>query len=70
VSEGRGLTRREFDAVIRRAAELSTSDPETAEGALTEAELFRIAGEVGLSRHHVHQALAEVRSGSGGSAGR
>jgi len=60
---GRSLTRREFDAVIRRAAELSTSDPDGAEGALTEGELLRIAGEVGLSESHVRRALAEVRSG-------
>jgi hypothetical protein len=68
VSEGQSLTRREFDAVIRRAAELSSSDPEAAEGAPTEDELFRIAGEVGLDRYHVQRALSEVRSGSGGSA--
>lgn len=61
--EGRSLTRREFDAVIRRAAELASSDPEAHEGALTEGELFRIAGEVGLSESHVRRALTEVRSG-------
>ncbi len=65
---GRDLTRREFDAVIRRAAELASSDPEGGEGALTEAELLRIAGEVGLSENHVRRALAEVRAGvEGGS---
>lgn len=62
-TKGRSLTRREFDAVIRRAAELASSDPDAAEGALTEAEVFRIAGEVGLSEGHVRMALAEVRSG-------
>lgn len=61
---GRSLTRSEFDAVIRRAAELASSDPEAAEGALTEAELFRIAGEVGLTESQVRVALAEVRSGA------
>ena len=67
-TKGRSLTRREFDVVIRRAAELA-SDPEASEGALTEAELFRIAGEVGLSEGHVRVALAEVRSGvEGGGA--
>jgi hypothetical protein len=64
VDKSRSLTRREFDAVIRRAAELAASDPEGPEGALTEDELFRIAGEVGLSEHHVRRALAHVRSGS------
>jgi hypothetical protein len=60
---GRSLTRREFDAVIRRAAELAASDPDGADGALTEGELLRIAREVGLSESHVRVALAEVRSG-------
>jgi outer membrane lipoprotein SlyB len=63
---GRSLTRREFDAVIRRAAELAVSDPEGADGALTEGELLRIAGEVGLPEAHVRRALAEVRSGETG----
>ena len=66
---GRNLTRREFDAVIRRAAELAGSDPETGEGSLSETELFRIAGEVGLPTGHVRRALAEVRAGEvGGNA--
>ena len=59
---GKGLTRREFDAVISRAAELSSSDAGGGDGELSEAELFRIAGEVGLSSAHVRQALDEVRS--------
>jgi hypothetical protein len=63
---GRSLSRREFDAVVRRAAELAASDPDGSEGALTEAELFRIAGEVGLSEGHIRIALAEVRSGETG----
>ena len=62
-AENRSLTRREFDAVIRRAAELATSDPDGVEGALTEGELFRIAGEVGLPDAHVRRALSDVRSG-------
>jgi hypothetical protein len=61
--KGRGLTRTEFDAVIRRAAELASSDPEASEGGLTETELYRIAGEVGLDEAHVRRALVEVRSG-------
>jgi hypothetical protein len=63
-TKGRSLTQTEFDAVIRRAAELASSDPEAGEGALTEAELFRIAGEVGLTESQVRVALAEVRSGA------
>jgi hypothetical protein len=61
--KGRSLTRREFDAVIHRAAELAGSDTEASEGALSEAEVYRIAREVGLSERHVRLALAEVRSG-------
>ncbi len=59
---GKGLTRREFEAVIGRAVELSSSDADNGDGDLSEAELFRIAGEVGLSGMHVRQALDEVRS--------
>jgi hypothetical protein len=66
VAKGRDLTRREFDAVIRRAAELAASDSDGAESALTEDELFRIAGEVGLTEPQVRRALAEVRSGGQG----
>ena len=58
---GKKLTRTEFDAVIRRAAELSSSDPDASD-ALTESELYRIAGEVGLSHRHVRAALTEVRT--------
>ena len=62
MESGRGLTRREFDEIIRRAAELAASEPEGSEGGLTEAELFRIAGEVGLEERHVRNALTQVRS--------
>jgi hypothetical protein len=68
----KGLTRREFDAVIRRAAELASIEAESGDSALTEEELLRIAGEVGLGESHVRRALAEVRSGvaSGGTIDR
>jgi hypothetical protein len=68
-TQGRSLTRHEFDAVIRRAAELASSDAESSEGALSEVELFRIAREVGLSEGHVRTALAEVRGGVEGDGG-
>jgi len=58
----RSLTRREFDEVIRRAAEIAASEPEGGDSALTEQELFRIAGEVGLDERHVRKALTQVRS--------
>ncbi|MGE0160417.1 MAG: hypothetical protein AB7T31_13485 [Gemmatimonadales bacterium] len=62
--DGRSLTRGEFDAVIRRAAELASSDADTPEADLSEGELFRIAREVGLAEGHVRRALAEVRAGT------
>ena len=68
--KGRGLTRQEFDVVIRRAAELAGSESEGSEGALTEAEVYRIAKEVGLGEGHVRMALAEVRSGASPEIGR
>ena len=61
--ESRSVSRREFDAVIRRAAELATRDPDLGDASLTEADLYRIASEVGLSEKHVRRALADVRSG-------
>lgn len=54
------LTRGEFEEVIRLAAEMAIEEPEG--GALSEAELYRIAGEVGLPEKHVRSALARVRS--------
>ncbi len=47
---------------MRRAAELTALDPEASESGLTEAEVLRIAGEVGLPEKHVRVALAEVRA--------
>jgi hypothetical protein len=53
--KGTSLTRREFEAVIKRASELATTDPEGGEG-----ELFRITREVGLPDSHVRRALSEL----------
>lgn len=64
MSPDRRLTRREFEEVIRRAADLASAEPDADEGSLDEGELFRIAGEVGLPARHVRRALAEVRSGA------
>lgn len=63
---GGGLTRKEFDLVIRRAAELASSEADSGDRGLDEGELMRIAQEVGLSPSHVRQALSEVRSGQVG----
>lgn len=57
----RKLTRAEFDEVIRRATEMAARDSESSE--LTEGELYRIAGEVGLPESHVRRALVELRTG-------
>lgn len=59
--KGASLTRREFEAVIKRASELATADPEGGQGVLDEGELFRIAREVGLPDIHVRRALSELR---------
>jgi hypothetical protein len=57
----KSLTRQEFEAVMRRATELAMGDSEPSE--LTEADVYRIAREVGVPDRHVRLALAEVRSG-------
>ena len=62
VDPGRSLTRKEFDEVIRRAAEIAVSEPEGGDSGLTEQDLFRIAQEVGLDDRHVRKALVQVRS--------
>ena len=56
------LSRQEFEEVIRLAAEMAAEEPDGG-AALSEAELYRIAGEVGLPEKHVRSALARVRSG-------
>jgi acyl-coenzyme A thioesterase PaaI-like protein len=61
--KGRQLTRREFEDVMRRAAELAARDSEGDDRSMSETEILRIAGEVGLPEAHVRRALAEVRSG-------
>lgn len=58
----RALTRKEFESVMKRATELAASDPDGGEATLDEAEVLRIAREVGIPDEHVQQALVEVRS--------
>jgi hypothetical protein len=62
VDPSRSLTRKEFDEVIRRAAEIAASEPEASGSGLTEGDLFRIAQDVGLPERHVRTALSQVRS--------
>lgn len=53
------IPRHEFEAVIRRAAELAMSEGEGEEH-FSEVEVVRIAAELGLSPRHVQQALYEL----------
>jgi hypothetical protein len=59
---GRYLTRTDLEAVIRRAAELESSGGSSVPE-LSEADVVRIAQEVGLSEANIRQALAEHRGG-------
>ena len=68
ISRGR-LARRDFDWVMRRAAELATEDPGGAEDAFSDAEVVRIGREAGLPEEHVRRALAEHRARGGGGGG-
>lgn len=54
----RSIARRDFEEVIRRAAELSLSEA-APDDQLSEAEVLRIGRELGLPVQHVRQALAE-----------
>lgn len=67
---GQLLSPQEFDAVIRRAAELQAhaADGQGSEG-MDPAELVRIGKELGLSTAHLQQAIAEVRGGGPPEAG-
>jgi hypothetical protein len=56
---GRSLVRSDFEQVIRRAAELSLRDAD-ADEQLSEAEVLRIAAELGLPVHHVQRAIFEL----------
>jgi hypothetical protein len=59
----RRLSNRDFELVIRRAAELQAREAEDVGGAgMTEDEIMRIGRELGLSTQHLHRALAEVGS--------
>ncbi len=53
------ITRRDFEAVIRRAAELS-ADEAAEDETLSEDEVVRIATELGLPAKYVQQALFEL----------
>ncbi|MBW3630376.1 MAG: hypothetical protein KY464_13905 [Gemmatimonadetes bacterium] len=56
------LSPEQFEAVIRRAAELQARSAEQSldESGVSRSELVRIGREIGLSPQHVQQALAET----------
>jgi len=56
----RAITRRDFETVIRRAAELSATESERNDDLLSEEEVLRIATELGLPDRYVRQALFEL----------
>ena len=55
----RAVTRREMELVIRRAVDLATEQADAGD-AISEEEVVRIAGEVGLAPQYVRQALFEL----------
>jgi hypothetical protein len=57
----RRLDRDAMERVVARAAELQAHNAAVGEGGLTEAQLLEIGREVGISQHHLRQALAEER---------
>jgi len=61
---GSYLTRQDLEAVIRRATELEAEAGKTPE--LSEADVLRIAAEVGLSEANTRRALAEYRANTPG----
>jgi hypothetical protein len=56
----RSITRRDFEAVIRRAAELSSAESDGEDESLSEDEVIRIAKDLGLPDRYVQQALFEL----------
>ena len=67
MSSGGPLTRRDFDRVMRRAAELAGDDAGGTGNGFSDAEIVRIGREVGLPERHVRRALAEHRADGGGA---
>ena len=61
-----GITREDLQLVIRRAAELYTEETDADEH-LSEAEVLRIADELGLPGRHVRRALYELPRSRGES---
>lgn len=58
----RKLTAPEFEAVIRRAVELQTTDSALSEDGVAEADVVRIGQELGLETSVIRRAIAEIRT--------
>jgi hypothetical protein len=66
----RRLTTEQMEAVVRRAVELQSLDADgSSDPGLTEDELLRIGGELGIDRGHMRRALAEVAVGAPAAGG-
>lgn len=56
------ISNRDFEMVIRRAAELQARESEGPDSdGIEEAEVLRIGRELGLSTQHLHRALVEIK---------
>jgi hypothetical protein len=61
----RRLNTEQMEAVVRRAVELQTREADSsADPGLSEDELLRIGGELGIGAAHMRRALAEVAVGT------
>jgi hypothetical protein len=58
---GELITREALDRIIQRAAELQTGERDIGDG-LTEAEVVKLGGEVGIPARYLQQALLEERT--------
>lgn len=61
VPPGRRIDRASLERILQRAAELQATERDLGEG-LTEAELYSLGEEVGLSPGHLRQAIIEERT--------
>jgi hypothetical protein len=60
----RRLTSEQMEAVVRRAVELQSRETDSGDPGITEDELLRIGGELGIGAPHMRRALAEVAVGT------
>src|SRR5690606_33345676 len=61
----RRLTTEQVEAVVRRAVEIQTHEADaTSDAAVSDEELIRIGGELGIAPAHMRRALAEVATES------